>query len=245
MSSVLNLILTHQPAPAVARMVDHWSAHGSRESILIAYGGSEEGFDAIAHPSKFFVADQRLRTRDHQREFQSYTGLFRSAAELLKKMPYEFVRFSEYDHVPIAKNLDAQQIKRLHSERADMLGYHLHRVDGTSNPHYLSHICKPDFARFWRRTTRRDDPDVVLSCMGTGTFWTREAFSEVTAVDEPIPIYMEIFLPTLAHHLGFRVRDVPEQNPFVHAHENAIVGIEEAKTRGAWTLHPIKRIWEV
>ena len=47
MNSVLNLILSHQPADAVARMLAHWSRYVSGESILIAYGGTKSEFDAI------------------------------------------------------------------------------------------------------------------------------------------------------------------------------------------------------
>ncbi len=57
---------------------------------------------------------------------------------------------------------------------------------------------------------------------GSGSFWTREAFCAVCAVEEPFPIYMELYLPTLAHHLGFRVRDFGEQDRFVGVFENQI-----------------------
>ena len=78
---------------------------------------------------------------------------------------------------------------------------------------------------------------------GSGSFWTREAFLAVAAFDEPFPIYMELYLPTLAHHLGFRVRDFTDQNRFVRALENEIGSIDEARKEGAWTLHPVKRMW--
>src|SRR5437867_11370204 len=73
MTSVLNLILSHQPPAAVSNMLTHWNRCVPNESILIAYGGTKSEFDAIQHREKFFIDDPRLRTRDHQREFQSYT----------------------------------------------------------------------------------------------------------------------------------------------------------------------------
>ena len=84
MSFVLNLILSHESARAVARMLAHWSTCVAPDSLLLAYGGSESEFPSIDHKPKFLVEDKRLRTKDHQREFQSYTGLFRAAAEFLK-----------------------------------------------------------------------------------------------------------------------------------------------------------------
>jgi hypothetical protein len=76
MKTVLNLVLSRQPAAAVSKMLVHWNRCVPNESILIAYGGTKSEFDAVQHKQKFFVDDRRLRTRDHQREFQSYTRLF-------------------------------------------------------------------------------------------------------------------------------------------------------------------------
>ena len=98
--------------------------------------------------------------------------------------------------------------------------------------------------KYWAKNTRRADPSVVLSMFGSGSFWIREAFCAVCAMEEPFPIYMEIYLPTLAHHLGFRVRDFAEQNRFVRALESYVCSVDEARRQGAWTLHPVKRMWD-
>jgi hypothetical protein len=244
MNSVLNLILSHQSALAVAKMIAHWSTCVPRDSILIAYGGSKSEFDAIDYPQKFFVEDARLRTRDHQREFQSYTELFRAAAAWIdsQSRKIDFVHFAEYDLLPLVSDLNRRQIDRLKTENADVLAYHVYRVDDTSSAHYLYHIDNPEFRTYWPRISRRLDRHVVLSCFGTGTFWTREGFCAVASAEEPTQCYMEIYLPTLAHHLGFRVRDLPDQNRFVRAHEHGM-SLEEARQCGAWTLHPLKRLW--
>ncbi len=245
MTSILNLILSHQPAAAVSNMLTHWNQCVSKDSVLIAYGGTKREFDAIQHKQKFFVDDPQLRTRDHQREFQSYTGLFRDTAEFLRTHDenFSFVHFAEYDHIPLVADLNDRQIKRAKAESGDVLAYHVHRVDGTSNPHFLYHAANPAFVSHWSRITVRSDPRVVLSMFGSGSFWTTEAFRAVAAMEEPFPMYMEIYLPTLAHHLGFRVRDLREQNRFVRALASEIDPIDEARKQGAWTLHPVKRLW--
>lgn len=245
MNSVLNVVLSHQTAGAVARMIDHWNHCVLSKSILIAYGGSRSEFEQISHERKFFIDDPRLRTRDHQREMQSYTQLFKAAAEFLKTCDaqFQFVHFAEYDHLPLVRDLNQRQIKRLTAERADLLGCHVQRVDDTNNPHFLYHAADERFMRYWAAITRRPEPEVVLSMFGSGSFWTREAFCTVCAMEEPFPIYMEIYLPTLAHHLGFRVRDLADQNRFVRALASAICGVDQARKEGAWTLHPVKRLW--
>lgn len=246
MSSVLNLILTHQPADAVTRMVEYWTRCVPRESILIAYGGEKSQFDQIRHDQNLFIDDPRLRTRDHQREIQSYTRLFQLAGTVLNStsQEFQFVHFVEYDHVPLVPDLNQRQIERLAAEGADVLGFHLDRVDDTSSAHFLYHVTDERFMTYWARITQRAEPEVVLSMFGTGSFWTREAFCAVCAMEEPFPIYMELYLPTLAHHLGFRVRDFGEQNRFVRALPKEICSIEQARKEGAWTLHPLKRMWE-
>jgi len=245
MSSVLNLILSHQPAKAMDEMIAWWRDSVPKDSILIAFGGMKTDFDLIEHKSRFFVNDPRLRTRDHQREFQSYTRLFQMAAEFLRNSnrDFDFVHFAEYDHVPLVSDLNDRQIEKMKAESADLLAYHVHRVDGTSNPHFLYHVADDKFMTYWAKITRRSEPEVVLSMFGSGSFWTREALSAACAVAEPFPIYMELYLPTLVHHLGFRVRDFGEQNRFVGVLKDRSNNIQQARKQGAWTLHPVKRLW--
>jgi hypothetical protein len=242
----VNVILTHQPAAAVSRMVAYWNNHVPSDSVLLAYGGSRAEFERIEHPQKLYVEDPRLQTRDHQREFQSYSGLLALAADYLRaeQSGAEFVHFAEYDHLPLAQDLNCRQIERLRGERADVLGFHLQRVDGTSHPHSLYHVSNPQFRNYWGGITRRSSPQVILSMFGSGSFWKRNAFMAVAKRDEPFPMYLEIYLPTLAHHLGFRLRDFGEQNAFVHNLGDRSAIIEHARRLGAWTLHPVKKLWE-
>ncbi len=245
MLDTVNLLLSHQCADEVERMVAHWSTCVESDSIVLAYGGSRAEFDRIAHGRKFFVTDPRLRTRDHQRELQSYTGIFRSALEFLNReeVQTEHVHFAEYDHVPLGPGLNDKQTERLRSEDADVLGFHVHRIDGTSHPHFLYHAATSEFCAHWRRISRRRDSEVVLSMFGTGSFWTWEAFHAVTSADEAVPCYMEVYLPTTAHHLGFRVRDFGSQNEFVTNLGDRCGEIDRARAAGAWTIHPCKHLW--
>jgi hypothetical protein len=82
-------------------------------------------------------------------------------------------------------------------------------------------------------------------CYGFGTFWRTEAFRLVAGLDEPFPIYLELFMPTVAHHLGCRVRRVPHPERFtltlgVVEHLQA-----EAIAAGAWFIHPVKQKWNI
>jgi hypothetical protein len=76
--------------------------------------------------------------------------------------------------------------------------------------------------------------------LGTGSFWTRDAFLAVARQEETVPVYLEIYLPTVAHHLGFRIRDFADQSRFVLGEGDLAAEIPRARAEGAWTLHPVK-----
>jgi hypothetical protein len=243
-NGVLNIILCHQGPVAIKSILARWEGVSESQSILLAHGGSEEDFRQIEHDPKVFVSDPRLRTQDHQRELQSLTGVLHAVRDWLAqtKKSFQFVHLAEYDQLPLVRDLSARQIARLEAEHADVLTYHLDRVDGTNRPHYLYHASNPNFHPFLEGISKRKDPRVVLLMFGAGPFWRRAAFDAVAARAEPFPMYNEIYLPTLAHHLGFRVRDFAEQNAFVSAFEDRSSEVEAAKQRGAWILHPVKNL---
>lgn len=245
MSRVLNVLLTHQSPAAIARMLDWWSDCAPNGNLLVAFNGTEEAFARIEHPHKVRVISPRLATTQHSRERQSYTAIFREGSRWLAGRDHTHVHFVEYDQVPLVPDLNARQVARLEEERADVLAFQLARVDGTSQPHYLYHKALPGFAEHWQSFSVREDKGVILSMFGTGSFWTRAAFDAVAAREEPFPIYLELYLPTLAHHLGYRLRDWREQNRHISSLGNFVYTIDQARRDGAWSIHPAKTLWNV
>lgn len=244
MTKVLNVVLTHQSPEAVARLAGYWNSLVDPDRLLFAYGGSRADFELIRVNNKIFIDDPNLRTTDHQRQGQSYTAVFKEATRWLrnKSSAADLVTLFEFDHLPLIDDLNARQVKRMQKEGADILAYHLARVDDTSHAHYLHYAANRDFTRFFQKLSVRDDPAVVLSMFGTGSCWTREAFEAVAEFDEPFPVYFEIYLPTLAHHLGFRLRDYGDQDSFVSNLGDRSGEIDSVRRRGAWTLHPVKSL---
>lgn len=231
--------------------------------LLAATHPDEREFAAIEHTQKIHVRDPRLRTRDHQRERQSYTGVFAAAARWLeeKEKPappdaaaagesFDAVHLAEYDHLPLRPDLGVCLLDALRADGADVLGHEVRRVDGTNFPHYLYHLADNRFVPFWAEFSRREDADAraaVLSMFGSGSVWTRAAFLAMAAVAEPFPVYLELWLPTVAHHLGFRVREFPAAAGgarFVSSLGERRDEIAAARAAGAWTLHPVKTLWE-
>jgi hypothetical protein len=192
---------------------------------------------------RFFVADPRLRGKDLQREKQSYGGIWRGAAAYLAEPSQQdvtHVYFAEYDHLPLVRDLSAKLLERMQRERADILAHHARQVDGSGNDFYLYHLSDPKFEPFWRQISVRADKRTVLQMHGSASFWTREAFLAVAAVPETISVYLELYLPTLAHHLGYRIRDLGEQNASVLHAPSKDMNVEVARQKGCWTIHPLK-----
>ena len=243
MSRVLNLVLAHQPPAEIAGVAEWWRNIASPDELLLAHGGPQADFPAIAVPNKIHIASARLRTVDHPRERQSYTEVFAAASEWMKGRDFTHVYLAESDHLPLVADLGRRLLARLADERADVLAHGVQRVDGTGWHHYLYHGNDPESHRHWERISRRADKRVVLSMLGTGSFWTRAAFDAVAAEKEPFPIYLEIYLPTLAHHLGYRVRPfTAEEDPFVRNLGDFRGKIHDARLVGAWTIHPVKSL---
>jgi hypothetical protein len=243
MKDVLTLVLSHQPASELEAVLELWQEFQPSSRILLAYGGAPSAFNQIDYPAKAFVDDPQLRVRDQQRERQSCSGVFRAAHEWLKSHPQiEYVHYVEYDQLPLIRNLYERLIDTIEDEQADVLAYKLQRIDGTSHPHYLYHASDPRFAEYFSSISVRQDSGVVLSMMGTGAFWRREAFDAVATHREPFPIYTELWVPTLAHHLGYRLRDFGPQNRFVTNLGDYTRQIEEFRQAGAWMVHPVKKL---
>ena len=148
--TVLNVVLSHQPPADVDRLATYWESLLENGDVVVAYGGPHESFGHIQFQKKLFIDDSSLRTLDHQREGQSYTAVFREVSLWLQNSSkqVDFVTLFEFDHVPLAADLNARQVERLRTERADVVAHHLARVDATSHPHYLYYAANREFARF-------------------------------------------------------------------------------------------------
>ncbi len=239
---ILWAILVHHSPQECESILNHWRALGySADHILAVHGGREADFKGLSHPHKVFVTDENLRTSRHPLEKQSYAGPLRETARWMAQRPsYQYVCLVEYDHSPVVADWGAHLIRQTIAEKADVLFHHLTRVDGTNAPHYLYHSADPEFAGTWEGCSLREDRKVILNCMATGSFWKREAFEAVASTPESRPVFLEMYLPSQAHHLGFRVRDHGEQNDFVDFEPLTAGRIKTFLQSGAWSMHPVK-----
>lgn len=226
---VVLVLLDHRDAASVEKTIFLWTKAGfDRESVLLAYGGSQNAFQQIAHPQKFLLTDSKHKTFDHQRERQSYREIFERTTQWLQGRSFTHILFHEYDHLPMVSDLSARMLKCLSEQEADVLAYHLGRVDSSTNPQWLATISDP-----YGQAT-------ALSMLGTGHFWTRQAWEAVSADVVFANWYLELDIPTTAHRLGYRLRKIPFQGRFVQNLVSNRPAPDVAQKNGAWTLHPVK-----
>jgi hypothetical protein len=241
---VATVLLTHEPPAAVARMIAHWLDLDPQQVIIVAYGGSAEDYSRLQVEHAVFVNDPELRTRDHPRERQSYLGVFSAAAPLVRSLGVSHVHLAEYDEIPLIPGLNSKLLESLRNEDADVAGHRLSRVDGTGHPHFTFHRHDSSFMAYWDSISVRDDREVVLSMLGCGSFWKAEAFLTVADLRPPIRVYLEIMLPTAAHHLGFRVRPFPDQDRFMAPElPKRATDFDDYRKQGALRIHPVKGYW--
>jgi N-acetylglucosaminyldiphosphoundecaprenol N-acetyl-beta-D-mannosaminyltransferase len=239
---VMNLVLTHEGGEVVTRLREWWCRVCPEEDFWIVFGGSREAYDRIDYVRKVFISDPGLRKEDNQRGKQSYAGIFKEMLPVVEQERPDYLYLCEYDQLPLVDDLNVRQVQAVRREGADVMGHWLHRVDGTGHYHTLYHEADPRFFPFWEAVSKREDPKVILSMFGSGSFWSREAFEAVARQTQGIECYLEIYLPTLAHHLGFRVRKWKEEDHLISNLPSPMLTLDEAKKKGCWTVHPVKRL---
>lgn len=227
----LVVILDHRKGELAASLPRYWAEkYASPDQILLAYGGARENFDQVPWGSKIFIEDSRLRVSDQQRRRHTYHGLMQAVSHWMKGSDFTHVLFVEFDHIPVVSDILTRYLAFMEKEDADVLGHWLARIDNTTSPHWLGHV----------NNDNRDK--VILSMIGTGHFWKREAWEAVSGSIEHTDLYSELHMPTAAHHLGFRVRGLEEQQQFVMNFPERLGGDAEWAARlGAWAIHPVKK----
>ncbi len=227
---VLLALLDHRSPAMVQKTFHLWCLAGfKREEILLLYGGPENDFKNLDIPCSVFLSDVRLRTKDPQRDHQSYRGVFRAVVEHPQFSIASHILFHEFDHIPLVPDLPCRLLRRMSTESCDVLAYHVSRVDGSINAHWLS--CMDAYHY----------DGVALSILGTGHFWKKEAWCAVAEDDSLSKWYLELEIPTIAHKNQFRVRGLQDQEKFViNTQERLPCGLTQARLDGAWTLHPVK-----
>ena len=197
MIRVLNLLLTHQGAPAVARMLDVVARLlPGLTTCSSSFDGAEDDVRSqIAHPHKVRVDDPRLRTVRHSAR----------TAELWRGLDPRDVPLAGRAREPVHRTCIFRGVRSSAARRgvsmhvANRPGWRRNAPTCSASSSRAwtartSRTCSTTLlhARLFRGTLARRSAcgaikGVMLSMFGSGTFWTREAFDAVAVHAGAVP----------------------------------------------------------
>jgi hypothetical protein len=238
----LNVLLTHQDAAAVDANVAYLRAVAPASRFVVAHGGRREACERVAHPETVFVDDETLRAPPRTR--QSYRATLRAvhdafvAADPTVRSVYVF----EWDHAVLRGDFEAPLSALAERTGAALLGKTCVERTGTNWHHYTRYRRDPALLAHLRQHSVRDDPARLFGMLGDGFWLTRAALEAYVAIAAPPPVYGELYVPTILHHLGFRVAEIPPAL-YRHVRYEPVVTLAEVlalKRAGGWFAHPFK-----
>ncbi len=244
MSRLLTVMLIHTSPEDVAARVALLERRVPDARLVVAYGGPREAFAAIDHPDKVFVEDPLLRSTSHT--IKSITSLLAVVRDrfMADDDTLGSLYLIEWDHLVLRADHEQALLGLAERTGAGFLGKYAMRRTGTNWFHVLRWRHDETLLAHLRRHSVRDEPDVLYGALGDGFWITREALDAFLAVPDEPPCYFEVLLPTLVHHLGFKVVDVDAHGDlYRHVRFQPVLELDEVlrlDRAGATYLHPVK-----
>jgi hypothetical protein len=242
--STLVAVITHLAPEQVeegARLL-HTVAPDAR--FVIGYNGKRAEFDALAIEDKVLLDDPTLKSFGPH--LQSMTQVFSAVWEayFLGDDRWDSLYVIEYDHLVLHAEFERRLCGLALRTRADLLGKNCIDCTATNQEHYIRFRRDLRLLDHLRHLSVREDPTRIFSCLGDGIWLTRAALEAYMAVRVHPPCYLEVYVPTLLHHLGFNVVNVDAHSDlYRYVRWLPPIGPAEAVTAvrgGAVFMHPVK-----
>jgi hypothetical protein len=244
--TLLTALVTHLPAREVDLQLDYLRAVAPESRFVVCHGGEHAEFERVGHDEKLFVEDPSLRGPWMD---QSYN-------EVLTRVHDEFVApdlaidalfLLEYDHVVLRGGYEDAFGDVLDSTGADFLGKNCVCRDASNWMHSVRARRDGRFTEFLRSVSVRGQVEPsIYGALGGGFVVRRRALEAFRAVEHPPGVYLEVYMPTLLHHLGFvvddfdRVSDIYDE--VVHGPPKTFEEVLAARDRGRFFVHPFKDV---
>ena len=242
--SLVTALVTHLPPDAVhATLADLRRAVAPRD-IVVCHGGRREDHDALDWDRKLFIEDPSLRSA--ARTVQSYNELLqRVFREHMRDEPaWDAAIVLEFDQVPLRDDWPAEVERTLAASGADFLGCGCSDRTETNWTHALRWRDDAALLAHLRAVSVRDDPTRVFGCLGTGFVLRRPVLEALADTELHAPSYVELYVPTVVHHLGFAVDDIGRHSRLADEvrwePEMTLDEVLAAKRAGHFFAHPFK-----
>jgi hypothetical protein len=242
--STLNAIVTHLEAEHVHESLGFLHVLSEDARFVVCHGGDREQFKRIEVASKIFVDDPTLR--GPARHLQSWTRIFELVWDEYFTMDpgLDSLYLFEYDHLVLARGFEARLRELAAATGADFMGKNCVDRTSTNWEHYVRFREDERLLAHLRALSVRDDRERLFGCLGNGMWLSRGALKAYVEVGRHPPCYCETYVPTLLHHLGFRVVDVDAHGDlYRYVRWLPIFSAEEAielALAGAVFVHPVK-----
>jgi hypothetical protein len=243
--AVLTAVLTHLDARAVRRQLDYLGDLAPASRFVVCHGGSRKDFDDLDDADAIFVDDPSLRG-PHFAKSINQTLYALNERHVRGDPSVDWVYVIEYDHLILRGDFDGALVGVAERTGAGLLGKWASVRNDTNWSHYLAARDDAELNRFIEAISRRDDPRVRLGCLGTGMFFRRDAFDAFCSLEGAPEAYVELFVPTAVHHLGFDVVDVDAvADLYADVRWLPEFGVDEARAArraGRTFVHPFKTL---
>jgi len=238
----VHMVLAHEAPSYVDRLMSYLEYLAPETERILVYGGKAEAFEEISYQKKIFCDDPRLRGIGWR---SSHAAAYRAALSLLDTSEPFGILCTEGDHVPLRKNYVSPLRKLLQKTGADFLALGLNDVTDSNYVHYQRMMHLSPFQQTIDKVSVRPDHCRWLHSLGTGIVFAQEALEAYCAAqNDDDACYMEIEVPTLLYHLGFRGHDVLTQSDIYdhvrHLPEYTPAEVIELAQNGACFVHPCK-----
>lgn len=242
--SMVTAVITHLDADQVHASAALLRTVAPDARFVICYGGPPTEFERIDIDEKVFIDDPTLKSNGPH--LQSMTQVFEAVwnAFFADDDRADSLYVIEYDHLVLHGGFEARLRELADATNADLLGKKCIDCSATNHEHYIRFRRDPKLLEHLRRLSVREDPTRIYSCLGDGIWLTRHALEAYVAVERHPPCYLEVYVPTLLHHLGFHVVNIDAHSdvyrdvrwlPPIEVHE-----VIERLQQGAVFMHPVK-----
>jgi hypothetical protein len=243
--TVLHAVLTHRaPEDVVAHLAALRRALPGG-AFAVCYGGTREAYERIEGERKVFLAEPTLRQRIGK---QTYVSVLRDVwtALVAPDPDVAYVHLVEFDHVYAHAGYEDELLRTLDATGADWLGRHCVDRTHTNWWHAMRVLDDDELIAFLGRLAGNPEPSQVRIFGGIANAATvsRRALERFVAVEDHLHRYVELYVPTVMHHLGLRVRDAYRVSRIFDHVRNApayeAAEIARFSPGGAFALHPVK-----
>jgi hypothetical protein len=239
----LTAILTHLEPALINAQLGYLRDLAPDSRFVVCHGGPREHFDGLPAGSGVFIDDPSLRGPHFDKSINDTLRVLYDSC-VRDDPAVEFLYLAEYDQLILRADFEDRLAGLARRHDAGLVAKAASRRDDSNWPHHLRVIHDERLNAFIAAISVRDDPSTRWGCLGTGILLRRDALEAFCALRDAPPRYIELLLPTVIHHLGFRVLDADAVSDVYAAirwlPEYDVESALAARQAGRTFVHPFK-----